>query len=67
MDLQLIEETLDRQFSEVMNAIGILIEHEENDRELINEIAEIFQAEHDRNGKVDALLNSLKRYQLQKP
>jgi len=67
VDVQLMEETLDRQFSEVMNAIGILIEHEENDRELINEIAEIFQAEHDRNGKVHALLNSLKKYQVQKP
>lgn len=66
VDIQLREEVLDRQFLEVTNAIGILIEHEENDSELISEIAEIFQAEPGRDGKVHALLSSLKRYQVQK-
>jgi lipopolysaccharide export system ATP-binding protein len=58
-------ETFDKQFSEMINNIEIFMANNEND-ELEKEIAEIFQSDDERKNKVDALLNSFKKYQMQK-
>lgn len=64
-EAQFAEDAFDRQFSEVVNAIQILIAHEEND-ELKKEILAIFEEDYDRPDEVQALLNSFKKYQVQK-
>jgi len=55
---------MDKQFSETVNAIEIFLS-EKGDNELKAEVANIFEANYERRGTVEALLNTLRRYQLQ--
>jgi lipopolysaccharide export system ATP-binding protein len=55
----------DKAFSNVVNTIEIFIAEEE-DNELKKEIEDIFQSDFDRQTRIDALLNSFKKYQLLK-
>jgi len=64
-ELESKEESFDRQFSGVVNAIEIFIAHEDDD-DLKKEIEDGFQLGYDKQGMVGSLLNSFKKYQMQK-
>ena len=55
----------EKAYSEIVNTIGIFIAQEE-DEELKKEVVEIFDAETDRQNRVETLLQSFKNYQLAK-
>jgi lipopolysaccharide export system ATP-binding protein len=55
----------EKAYSEIVNTIGIFIAQEE-DEELKKEVVEIFDAETDRQNRVETLLRSFKNYQLAK-
>ena len=55
----------EKAYSAIVNTIGIFIAQEE-DEELKNEVVEIFDAETDRQNRVETLLRSFKNYQLAK-
>lgn len=56
-------EALDKATTEIINAVEIFLAGE-NDTELKNEVERIFQEDYNNLGRIDALLNAFRQYQL---